>query len=67
MKKALVVFGSVIVGNYLTERFVLKASAEDTTGFIQVADGFGWDDVARAATVLLTVYAADALTKKLVR
>jgi hypothetical protein len=59
MKKAVVVFGSVIAGNYLAERFVLKASPEDPTGFVQVADGLGMDDVARAATILLVVWLGD--------
>lgn len=50
MKGILVLVGSAIVGNYVAERFVLKAPG-GTTGFVEVADGFGLDDVARAATI----------------
>lgn len=64
MKKTLIVFGGVIAGNYLAERFVLKASPDDPSGFIQVADGIGMDDVARAATILLVVWLADSVTKR---
>jgi hypothetical protein len=65
MKKTAIVFGSVIVGNYLAERFVLKANADDPTGFVQVAEGIGMDDVARAAVILLTTYVAEQFTKRM--
>lgn len=64
MKKTAIVFGSVIVGNYLAERFVLKATPDDPSGFIQVAEGIGMDDVARAAVIVLTTYAVEKLTRK---
>jgi hypothetical protein len=59
MKKTALVFGSVIAGNYIAERFVLKAGPDDPTGFVMVADGLGMDDIARAACVLLAVWVAD--------
>lgn len=52
MKGTLVLLGSVIAGNYLAERFLLKSSPEDSTGMFLVADGFGMDDVARAAAIV---------------
>ncbi len=61
MKKTAIVFGSVIAGNWLAERFILKASPDDPSGFVQVADGLGMDDVARAAAVLLMVYLGDKI------
>lgn len=53
MKGMLVLGGSVIVGNYVAERFILKSSADDKDGFIPVTDGLGLDDVARALTIVL--------------
>lgn len=55
MKGILVLAGGVIVGNYLAERFVLKANADDPTGFIVVSEGLGMDDVARAAVIVAVV------------
>lgn len=52
MKGTLVLAGSVIVGNYVAERFILKKDSNDPTGFIEVADGLGPDDVARAAVIV---------------
>lgn len=64
MKKTAIVFGSVIAGNWLAERFVLKSSPDDPTGFVLVADGLGMDDVARAATILLMVYVGDQIARR---
>ena len=64
MKKTAIVFGSVIAGNWLAERFILKSSQEDPTGFILVSDGLGMDDVARAAAVLLMVYVGDQIARR---
>ena len=52
MKGILVLAGSVVAGNWIAERFLLKASPDDPTGFILVAEGFGIDDVARAACIV---------------
>lgn len=51
MKGLLFVAGAAVIGNYLAERFILKSTEDDPTGFVQVADGFGADDVARALTI----------------
>lgn len=51
MKGLLFVAGSAFVGNMIAERFVLKSTPEDPTGFIEVADGIGLDDAARALTI----------------
>lgn len=64
MKKTAIVFGSIIAGNFLAERFVLKASPEDPSGFVLVADGLGMDDVARAATILAVLWLGDKLVRK---
>lgn len=58
MKGILVLAGGVIVGNYLAERFVLKANADDPSGFIVVSEGLGMDDVARAAVIVGIVMVA---------
>ena len=52
------VAGGIIVGNMLFERFLLK-NPVDNTGFIEVKEGFGMDDVVRAATVAAVVIAAE--------
>lgn len=64
VKKTVVLLASVIGGNYLAERYVLKSGPDDPTGFVQVADGLGMDDVARAVAVVATVYAADMVARK---
>lgn len=51
MKGLLFVAGAAFVGNMIAERFVLKSTPDDPTGFVPVADGIGADDLARALTV----------------
>lgn len=51
MKQALAIAAGAIAGNMIAERFVLKAAQDDPTGFVLVADGFGMDDIARAALI----------------
>lgn len=58
MKGTLVLAGSVVVGNYLAERFLLKAGPDDPTGFIPVSEGIGLDDVARAAAIVVVAMLA---------
>lgn len=58
MKSILFVAGAAIIGNMLAERFVLKSTAEDPTGFILVADGIGMDDAARALVIAGTYFLA---------
>jgi hypothetical protein len=56
MKGLLVLGGGVIVGNMLAEKFLLKTGPDDPTGFVEVAEGFGMDDVARAAAIVGVVF-----------
>lgn len=62
-RKVLVLFGAVIVGNWLAERFLLKASEDDPTGFVVVSEGFGMDDVVRAAAIVGIASVADRFTR----
>ena len=55
-KTALGVVAGAMVGNYAAERFVLKQNAEDKTGFIMVAEGWGADDLVRGLFVLAGVF-----------
>jgi hypothetical protein len=48
----------VIAGNFVFERFILK-NPIDGSGFVEVKEGFGMDDVIRAATVAAVVVAVD--------
>jgi len=64
MKKSLVLLAAVIGGNFLAERYVLKSGPDDPTGFVPVAEGIGWDDAARAVTILATVYVAEMAARK---
>jgi len=57
LKGILVLTASALVGNYVAERFILKAPG-GTSGFVEVADGMGLDDVARAATIAAVVMLA---------
>lgn len=50
VKGILVLTGAVLAGKFVAERFILKP-AGGTTGFIEVSDGFGLDDVVFAATI----------------
>lgn len=51
MKGFLVVAAAAVVGNMIAERFLLKSTDDDPTGFIVVSEGIGMDDVARAASI----------------
>ena len=51
MKQALGIAAGALAGNFLAEKFALKASADDPSGFVLVAEGFGMDDVVRAAFI----------------
>jgi hypothetical protein len=56
MFKGMLVLGAgAIVGNMIAEKFLLKSSPDDTTGFIVVDEGLGMDDVARAAAIVGTI------------
>jgi len=58
---ALVLLGSVVAGNWVAERFVLKGDKDDPTGFIVVSDGFGMDDIARGAVIVAIAMLAGQL------
>jgi len=48
----------VIAGNFVFERSILK-NPIDGSGFVEVKEGFGMDDIIRAATVAAVVIAMD--------
>jgi|694.fasta_scaffold20731_21 hypothetical protein len=50
VKGILVLTGAVLAGKYIAERFILRP-AGGTSGFVEVSDGFGLDDVVFAATI----------------
>lgn len=45
MKQMLIAAAAGGVAYYLLYQFVIKTSEEDTTGFVQLTDGFGLDDI----------------------
>lgn len=57
VKGILLLTGAVLAGKFIAERFILKP-AGGTSGFIEVSDGFGLDDIAFAATIAGTVILA---------
>lgn len=61
MKSILFVAGAAVIGNFIAERFVLKSTAEDPSGFVVVADGFGLDDMARALVIAAVYFGAKKL------
>jgi len=52
LKGPLVVFAAAAIGEYVAENFIIKDGPGDR-GFINRTDGFGLDEVARAATIAL--------------
>lgn len=62
-KGLLIVAGGAFLGNMLAEKWVLKSGPGDPDGFVEVADGIGADDLARAVTIALSVW----LIQKFVR
>ncbi len=50
--------GGIVVGNFVFERFILK-NPVDGSGFVEVKEGFGMDDIIRAATVAAVVVAVE--------
>lgn len=53
-RNGVVVFVGVVAGNYVAEKWILKANPEDP-GFILAANGFGLDDLVRAAVCLTAI------------
>ena len=48
----LVIGGAVIAGNFVADRWVIKSGPDDPTGFVEFSEGFGADDIARAAVIV---------------
>ena len=42
---------AAVIGNMVAEKFILKSGPDDPSGFIEVADGLGMDDLARGLTI----------------
>lgn len=56
MLKGMLVLGAgAVVGNMVAEKFLLKSSPDDPSGFILVNEGLGMDDVARAGAIVATI------------
>lgn len=55
MKGYLQIAAGVALGNMIAEKFVLRQGPMDTTGFVDISEGFGLDDVARAVVVTAAV------------
>ena len=64
-KKLLFSLGGVLLGKWAADQFVLKSGPDDPTGFIEVKQGFGLDDVAEAAVIVLSVAVVHMVTAKL--
>lgn len=58
-KKMLQIIAASIVGNMIAERYLLKASPDDPTGFVMVSSGLGLDDVVRGAAIGVSLMAID--------
>lgn len=58
LKGPLIVFGAAVLGEWITERFVIKDGPDDT-GFIARSPGFGMDEIARGA--IIAIFATVAL------
>lgn len=56
-KDIMVLGGGALLGNWLFERFIVKESADDPTGFVLAANGLGADDIARALSVAVGIMA----------
>ena len=50
---------AAVIGNMVAEKFLLKSGPDDPTGFIEVADGFGLDDIVRGLTIAVVFVALD--------
>lgn len=50
LKGPLIVFAAAAIGEYVAENFVIKDGPGDR-GFINRTDGFGLDEIARAAII----------------
>ena len=62
-KKLALIFGTVLVAEYVKDRFVIKYGPNDS-GFIEASDGFGLDEFAGAGVVAVIVYVGTQLLGK---
>jgi len=56
IKKIAITAGGAVLGNFVAEKFLLKASADDKTGFVLVQPGLGMDDFVRAGAVVAAIF-----------
>lgn len=63
MKGGAAVVAGALVGNWAAERFVLRQPGGDT-GWVEVSEGFGMDDLARALVILVGVVAAQMVLRR---
>ena len=54
MKGILVLIGGALAGSYVFEKFIAKNPATGS-GFVEVSDGLGLDDIARAGTIAAVI------------
>lgn len=62
MKGTLVLFGAILVGNYIADEFLIRAGEGDS-GFVDASDGFGADEIVKALTIVAVAYGAKKLLK----
>ena len=55
MKGLLVVFGAVVIGNMVAEKFLLKSGPDDS-GWVEASEGLGLDDAVRAGCCALAYW-----------
>jgi hypothetical protein len=56
IKKLAITAGGAVLGNYVAEKFLLKASPDDPKGFVLVQDGVGMDDFVRAGAIVGAIF-----------
>lgn len=58
----LILVGGALAGSFVFEKWIAKNPATGS-GFVEVSDGFGLDDVARAATIAGVILVANKFLK----
>lgn len=56
MKNTLFTIGAIVVGNVIFDKFIARVEGSEG-GFVDVKPGIGLDDLARAGTVMLALFA----------
>ncbi len=64
LKKVLFAAAGAMVGKIATERFVLKATPDDPTGFVLVQDGIGVDDLVSALGAVFGIAGVKMLMRR---